>query len=636
MNSSKIRFRVTAVLSAIAATAFAGLFLIFQQTRSSPATDPTAKIALSSKIVSTPTLTDDTAGGSADSVKSTRNVRWIAVGTTSLISILAILGSFWIIPYFNKSLRIPLSILDELVQGNTNIKIPELENEFAPIVGSIHELSNNIQRSSDFAENIGEGNFAYAFSPAGKHDTLGNALVQMREKLRTIAETDKVRNWSTSGLAMFADLIRKGGEQQTLSDTLISQLVKYTHSNQGGLYTLHRDEGEEPYIELAACYAYDRKKYIEKRIEIGSGLLGQCFMEGSTMHLRQIPDNYVSITSGLGAGSPKSLVIVPLKINDSVQGIVELASFAHYQPHEIEFVERVGEMIASAMATVRVTEKTKKMLEESQQQSEEMRAQEEEMRQNMEEMQATQEAMERQANELKKMQENLEVEKSMFTALMDALPDRITYKDTQSRITRINKAKATRLNMNPDEVIGKTDFDFFAAEHAKKAMREEQELLNSGRPLLDIEELLTFNNGETAWVSSSRIPFKNEHHVLTGMFIISKDITRLKHTELQLVEKVEVLKNLFYEFPILQFSTGKDRQITAVVQGNVKNPQLIADALNGKLLDDVLPNIAGALDQENYHNKAVLDTLPDGTVLKQFVFQDRVRTGSYTVVAVVV
>ena len=88
-----------------------------------------------------------------------------------------------------------------------------------------------------------------------------------------------------------------------------------------------------------------------------------------------------------------------IKLNDRIEGVIELASLLPFQPHEIEFVEKLGETIASAITSVRTAENTKLLLERSQQQTEEMRAQEEEMRQNMEELQATQEEMQRKAQE---------------------------------------------------------------------------------------------------------------------------------------------------------------------------------------------------------------------------------------------
>ena len=90
---------------------------------------------------------------------------------------------------------------------------------------------------------------------------------------------------------------------------------------------------------------------------------------------------------------------MPLQVNDEVEGILELASFRPFAPHEIDFLEKLGESVAAAIRNTRINEKTRSLLTETQQQAEEMRAAEEEMRQNMEELAATQEEMQRKEQE---------------------------------------------------------------------------------------------------------------------------------------------------------------------------------------------------------------------------------------------
>src|SRR5690606_8919662 len=159
------------------------------------------------------------------------------------------------------------------------------------------------------------------------------------------------------------------------------------------------DTEDESFLELRACYAYQKKKYLEKRISIGQGLVGQAYLEEGIIYLTTIPDNYIAITSGLGEGNPKSLIVIPLKYNDKIEAVIEIASFNKMEKHEIEIRQKVGEYIASAISAVKTNERTKALLLSTQEQAEEMRSQEEEMRQNMEELQATQEEVQRRTQE---------------------------------------------------------------------------------------------------------------------------------------------------------------------------------------------------------------------------------------------
>ena len=249
---------------------------------------------------------------------------------------------------------------------------------------------------SQFIEAISAGNYTAELDWANGSSNLSDALYNMRNKLRENAEEDSKRNWSTSGLAKIGEILRVGTASKTeLYDGIIKFVVKYTKSNQGGLFILNDENTSEHFLELAACYAYERKKYLTKRIVPGEGMVGQCYLEGERIYLREVPAEYVNITSGLGGSIPSALLIVPLKVNDQLFGVMELASFNPYEPHEIELVEKFAQSIASTISTVSVTDSTRVLLEKTQQQAEEMRAQEEEMRQNMEELEATQEEMRR-------------------------------------------------------------------------------------------------------------------------------------------------------------------------------------------------------------------------------------------------
>ena len=271
----------------------------------------------------------------------------------------------------------------------------------------VEELMNNIKEATHFVEEISKGNYKASLAgmsaeEAGKNThNLAGALLKMRETALEAAKEEERRHWGNEGVAKFAEILRSDQSLQRLSDQLLSEMVKYMGANQGALFLVNDEQPERIFLEMKACYAYNRKKFMNSEIEIGEGLVGQVYLEKEYIYLTEIPQDYVQITSGLGDANPRSILMVPLISNEKVNGVIELASFREFQEHEILFCRKIAETVSSTLSTYRINQRTRELLEESQQQAEEMRAQEEEMRQNMEELEATQEEMDRVSFEMK-------------------------------------------------------------------------------------------------------------------------------------------------------------------------------------------------------------------------------------------
>src|SRR5690606_17066156 len=145
---------------------------------------------------------------------------------------------------------------------------------------------------------------------------------------------------------------------------------------------------------------------------------GQVILEKATTYMTEFPEKYIKITSGLGEALPRNLLLVPLNIEAKVIDAIELASSKKIHDYRLQLVEKLGESIASTISAVKINQRTKYLLQESQQQAEEMKAQEEEMRQNMEELAATQEDMER---AMKEIQEKENYLNSLINSSKDAI-----------------------------------------------------------------------------------------------------------------------------------------------------------------------------------------------------------------------
>ncbi len=263
----------------------------------------------------------------------------------------------------------------------------------------------NSQEASNFIKAMANGNYDVKWNGLTKenktlnNDTIAGHLLEMREKLKKVKLEDEQRNWSNESLATFSEIVRNNqGNSKLLAEKCVSFLTKSIKAQQCSLFVLEGEETDQ-HLSLIACYAFDRKKWLEKRVEIGAGLLGQTFLEKEIVQLTTLPEGYTQITSGLGQATPRHLIIVPVMNDLQIIGLLEIASFSLFEAHQISFLKRACEFLASAIITTQTTQKMKHLLEQAQINEENMRQREEELRQNMEELQATQEEMVRKEKE---------------------------------------------------------------------------------------------------------------------------------------------------------------------------------------------------------------------------------------------
>jgi sigma-B regulation protein RsbU (phosphoserine phosphatase) len=130
----------------------------------------------------------------------------------------------------------------------------------------------------------------------------------------------------------------------------------------------------------------------------------------------------------------------------------------------------------------------------------------------------------------------------LLQTLMNSIPDGVYFKDTRSRFLMINHAQAKRLHLtDPQQAVGKSDADYFTKPHADQALADEQSILRTGQPLEGIEESETWPDGSITWVSTTKMPLRNQAGRIIGTYGISRDITKRKVAELALADRTEQL-----------------------------------------------------------------------------------------------
>jgi phosphoserine phosphatase RsbU/P len=166
----------------------------------------------------------------------------------------------------------------------------------------------------------------------------------------------------------------------------------------------------------------------------------------------------------------------------------------------------------------------------------------------------------------KKAEEAFTQERALLDQLMTTTPDHIYFKDLQSRFIRISAAHLAMFHLKTlEDAVGKTDFDFFTEEHARQAFADEREIITTGKPIIGLVEKETWPDGHVTWVSTTKVPLRDNEGRIMGTFGISRDVTAHKQAEEQIARYAEVLreKNTQMEADLLM---AREVQQTMLIQ----------------------------------------------------------------------
>ena len=314
--------------------------------------------------------------------------------------------------YLDKSIRKKLNKITqniiEISTGNIDIIIEEdmlkRKDEVGELSKAVLTLINSTREAAEAAKAIGHGNYNVPIKIRSKKDVLGLAIQNMKSNLNKMKKETELQDWFKTGKAELGNKMRGDQNLSDLSQNVINYLATYLDAKVGAIYL--KDDKEELF-RLASGYAYKKIKGLSNTFKIGEGLAGQAVFENRPILVREVPDNYIKINSGLGASKPLNILVMPLIYDKENIGVLELGSFKEFSDTQLKFIEEVSENIAIAFLSARSRNRVKSLLDETQKQTQEMQSQQEELRVINEELQAQQEELRVANEELEEQAESL-------------------------------------------------------------------------------------------------------------------------------------------------------------------------------------------------------------------------------------
>jgi len=150
--------------------------------------------------------------------------------------------------------------------------------------------------------------------------------------------------------------------------------------------------------------------------------------------------------------------------------------------------------------------------------------------------------IEKELKACRKEVEKFKFKGTLLDALLEHIPDRIYFKDKESRFLDVSKSKAEGTGLSRKGFKGKTDFDFYSKEEADVMRKDEQKIMDTGESVVDKVHKLKIPDGEEKWLSATKVPFYDKKGNVMGTLGITRDVTRLKSLELEKAKKIEAQK----------------------------------------------------------------------------------------------
>ena len=212
------------------------------------------------------------------------------------------------------------------------------------------------------------------------------------------------QSWIKTGLSELSDCMRGDLTTSDLCLQVIRYLANYTNAQIGAFFVY---ESETEMLRLMGSFAYEMRKDLSGQFRLGQGLVGQAALEKQLISITDLPENYVHIHSGLGETLPRNSVVVPVIYEDSLKGVIELASLQYFSEEALELLRLAAESVAVSLLTAESASQTRELLEQTQEQARTLQIQQEELQQTNEELEEQTQQLQASEGQLREQQEEL-------------------------------------------------------------------------------------------------------------------------------------------------------------------------------------------------------------------------------------
>ncbi len=286
-------------------------------------------------------------------------------------------------------------------------------------------LTTQLRAIAEVSTAVTQGDLSQQISveAQGEVAELKDNLNQMIDNLRETTRANQDQDWLKTNLAQFTGHMQGGRDLLDLSRLIVSELTPLVGASQGSFFLSDDSQGEVS-LRRMASYGYRPRKGVPSVFPLGEGLVGQAALERTPILLKEVPGDYIRISSGLGEAPPLNIVILPVLFEEQVLGVVELASFNPFSAVQMQFLEQLMESIGVSLNAIIASSRTQELLVESQRLASELQEKSGELESQQKELQQTNAELEDKASLLAAQNRAIEIKNLEIEDARRGLEDR--------------------------------------------------------------------------------------------------------------------------------------------------------------------------------------------------------------------
>ncbi len=377
-----------------------------------------------------------------------------------------------------------------------------------------------------------------------------NAMIQ---NLRATTDQNMEQDWLKTNLAKFTNMLQGQRDLTTVGQMLLSELAPLVNAQSGAMYQMDSSNGQH-HLAMLAGYARAMSEAEHARLALGAGLVGQCALDKARILLSDIPDDYVRISSSLGAARPRNLIVLPVLFEGETKAVIELASLSEFTSTHLTFLSQLTESIGIVLNTIEATMRTEGLLQQSQKLATELQAQQKELQQTNDEIGRKAQQLAEQNAEVER--KNNEIEQARYALEEKAAELALTSKYKSEFLANMSHELRTPLNSililaqqlaeNAEGNLTGKQVEFSRNVHAAGA-----DLLNLISDILDLSKIesgtVTVEPEEVSFVSVRDAVERSFRHIAESKHLafdieVDPQLPRSLTTDVKRLQ--QVLKNL--------------------------------------------------------------------------------------------